>query len=275
MSERTCFIMGLPSAGKTSFLAALSHSLIQKKEKTMLRWPRFTENSQYLTQLSEMWLAGEEPGRTQEAAQQKSLRLELEDDGGQEFQVSFPDLSGELFQRCLADREIDRSLADTIKQSDGIMLFISPETVHAPKLISELPEDYRMTEQGEPKSEMPTEVELVELLQFAEYIRNGKPANLSIVVSAWDILQGSVKNPVEYLQNKLPLLWQFLQAYERARYVHCFGVSAQGGSYDVSAAAMEEMLRNYELNPIMRIQVVDSAGSVSHDITELLWVTMN
>lgn len=274
MSDRMCFIMGLPSAGKTSFLAALSYSLIQKAEATKLSWPRFTENHQYLTQLSEMWLAGEAPARTQEAAQQMALQLELKDDGGQIYQVSFPDLSGELFQRCLADREIEQSLVAAIKKSNGIMLFINPETVRTPQLISDLPEDCRVMEQAETKPVFPTEVELVDLLQFVEYIRDGDPINMSIVISAWDALHGKVRSPSEYLQDSLPLLWQFLQAGERGNCVHFFGVSAQGGSYS-DDDALELMLCEHVLNPITRIQVLDIAGNVSHDITELLWKTMN
>lgn len=44
MGTRSCFIVGFPSAGKTSFLAALAYSLEQRETPTRLKWEQFSGN---------------------------------------------------------------------------------------------------------------------------------------------------------------------------------------------------------------------------------------
>lgn len=73
-STKSCFIVGLPSAGKTSFLAALAYSLEQRETPTHLRWEQFSGNQRYLAKLAETWCAGSQVPRTMPDTQQESLR---------------------------------------------------------------------------------------------------------------------------------------------------------------------------------------------------------
>lgn len=50
--SKTCFILGLPAAGKTSYLAALAYSLQQRRVETKLHWAKFSGNQQYLGNLA-------------------------------------------------------------------------------------------------------------------------------------------------------------------------------------------------------------------------------
>lgn len=105
-TSKSCFILGLPAAGKTSYLAALAYLLQQKAVETKLHWKNFTNDHQYLASLAETWLKCEPVSRTSMGLQQQSLSIRLCDENDNVFDVSFPDLSGEIFQRQYAEREI-------------------------------------------------------------------------------------------------------------------------------------------------------------------------
>ena len=86
MKNGSCFILGLPAAGKTSFLAALAYSLEQTDIQTKLKWDRFTGNHQYLALLAETWAKGEKVPRTNPGTEQERLHLQLQDSEGKVFQ---------------------------------------------------------------------------------------------------------------------------------------------------------------------------------------------
>ncbi len=90
MKSGSCFILGLPAAGKTSYLAALAYSLEQTDIQTKFKWHKFTENHQYLALLAETWAKGEEVPRTNSGTEQERLHIQLLDSEGQVFQVVFP-----------------------------------------------------------------------------------------------------------------------------------------------------------------------------------------
>lgn len=271
MNKKTCFIMGLPSAGKTTFLAALSHS-IQQPNKTVLHLKRYIGNQQYLTRLNETWSGLEEVSRTSVDNEETNLTVLLEDIANEIYQISFPDLSGESFQKQYRDREISKVVAEKIIESDGILLFINPLVTTEPILISNIKSELRNEEMDSeilhnrnPLNDDPTEVQLVELLQFVEELRDGKSCNIGVIISAWDIQDESLCiTPEEYVKEHLPLLWQYI--YSNTLLWRCtyFGVSAQGGMLDNDNN--RKKLANIE-EPIDRILVVDNYSNKYNDIT--------
>lgn len=281
MSDKSCFIMGLPSAGKTTYLAALAYSLQQTGVPTKLHWPSFREDSQYLANLAEDWLSGTTMTRTSISAQRTRLSLTLEDDNSTTYETTIPDLSGEIFQKYCKEREMDAAIAKTIEQSDGVMLFVNPKEIRDPILISELPIEVRESGQAGDAREQkntqddPTEVQLVELLQFVDYIRNSEPTNLTVVISAWDAVAGEGLMPEAYVKQRLPLLWQYLHSNQLLFLTKYYGVSAQGGEYGPEERDIEQLIAKYEMLPAERILVVDEQGKDSHDITLPLWNTLN
>ncbi len=281
MGNRTCFILGLPSAGKTSYLAALIASMELHQVNTKLHWDYYTQDHHYLTNLSQQWLSGEKVGRTNPDIQQKENSLQLHDDDGMVYDLKFPDLSGETFQTQYGMREIEQEIAEQMKNCDGILLFIGPQNVIEPDLIIELPD----MESLEGEEEVPpgkrnsdtdvTAVQLVTLLQDIEHLHTNSHTAipLAVVVSAWDILQTSGINPQTYVENHLSLLWQYLETNKNMFLPVYYGVSAQGGELDTEKD-VEELLERYSDKPIERIMVVDQSGTLSHDITLPLWDVM-
>lgn len=284
MNEKSCFIMGLPSAGKTTYLAALSYLLQQTDIETKLHWPSFTGDEQYFTQLSNIWLTASQVSRTSVAAQQKSIDLVLTDNDDRQFRVSFPDLSGEVFQNQLVAREISKDIATLIEKCDGCLLFVNPQEIIEPSLIADIPSSLRSHSVPEEIgsfsfSSVPTEVQLVELLQFLVSIRDQANLKIAIIVSAWDLIldctpeSKTISTPEHFIQARLPLLWQYLKGNDKFFSVKYYGVSAQGGELDSDEKA-ENLLREYEKCPGERMKLIDNNGNISNDISFPLWETM-
>ncbi len=281
MGTRSCFIVGFPSAGKTSFLAALAYSLEQRETPTRLKWEQFSGNQQYLVKLAETWCAGSQVPRTMLNTQQDALHLGLIDTDGSTYDVTFPDLSGETFQAQYIDREIRQSLAKMVRDSGSFLLFLNPEKIIEPTLITNLPSNTRHSEDAEsiegrkrnPLDDDSTAAQLVVLLQDFLALRNWQRFQLGVVVSAWDIVKDDYRLPQDFVKQHLPLLWQYLVSNSDVLFTRYYGVSAQGGSLQ-SPEEAECLVEQFEDQPLHRILVVNESGIVSHDITLPLWEMM-
>jgi hypothetical protein len=96
------------------------------------------------------------------------------------------------------------------------------------------------------------------------------------MLSAWDRAGGSGQLPLEYLREKLPLLWQYLEAGTDGWDWRAYGVSAQGGEYDVpgGTASVEAKRLREQAEPSRRIVCMVERGKTAHDLTEpLQWLT--
>ncbi|WP_319403930.1 hypothetical protein [uncultured Anaeromusa sp.] len=279
MNAKSCFIMGLPEAGKTTYLAALWYCLSQP-DKNVLKLKKYSNNHKYLAQLSETWLSGSKVSRTNIHAEEKTLTLTLKGCSNEEYEVTFPDLSGETFQRQYIDREIGSDIAECVCQCDGILYFVNPLKIEEPHLISDVPEhlrpsnvDSREVTLRNPTQSDPIDVQLVELLQFVKYLREDEPVRLGMVVSAWDTIRESKYDiPEKFIKENLPLFWQYLLANQKIFDVFYFGVSAQGNSLE-SQADKDEVLKIEDQTE--RIIVVDNDKNRSTDITMPLWMALN
>ncbi|WP_312940719.1 TRAFAC clade GTPase domain-containing protein [Oscillibacter sp.] len=279
--SKSCFIMGLPAAGKTSYIAALAYSLQQKKIKTKLQWNTYSGNQQYLARLARTWLSVDSVARTSIVSQQENLSWTLRDNEENEYVVSFPDLSGETFQKQYADREIEHSLADYVAGSDGIIVFVNPKGINEPTLISELPLKLRLEADDDPNkkersalNDDPTAVQLVQLLQDIAYLVEGRNIPIAVIVSAWDIVEKIYSSPELFVKEHLSLLWQYLETNKNIFLLSYFGVSAQGGELETPAQS-EALIEQYVGNPEQRMYVVDNSGVKSHDLTVPLWELLN
>lgn len=270
MNKYSYFIMGMPEAGKTTFLAALWYCLTNSN-KNRLKFKKNNGDLNYLSNICEVWAQLETMPRTKQGFEELDITLVLEDNNGMEIELTFPDISGETFQAQYDNREMTSELAKYIKSTSDIILFINPMTVNETNWISEIPEQVRSDQEdtnninSEVNTRIPLQVQLVELLQFVKHIRNQLPVKLEILVSAWDMIENSneTKNlkPEEYIREHLPLLWQYIASNVEFYNTVFFGISAQGGLVE-----NKDKLLEIE-DPCDRVFIIDNDGKRSGDIT--------
>lgn len=273
--------MGLPSSGKTTFLAALWHVLSQRGDKTSLKLSQTTGERTYLNRIEKEWCDCKLVPRTNTQTDEVVV-LHLQTMAKGQFDLVIPDLSGEAFEQVLADRRMSLAHKDLVCGARGILLFVNSEIQRgtqisqAAQLVASIggrmDEAGTNTELATPWSveKMPTQVKLVELLQMV-LDQTGRKLRIALVVSAWDLVD-SLGSPEVYLKRSLPLLHQFLEANDDWLEYSVFGVSAQGG--DITVAKEKASLLERD-DAVDRIKVRIGNES-NNDITKpIAWLLEN
>jgi len=280
--------MGLPGSGKTTFLAALWHVLDERSSETCLKLKGLSVDRTYLHQIMADWQKCSQVQRTKlEHEQVVNLRLAR---GTTEFELTVPDLSGEGFEQQLRDRNVGVEHHENIQRATGFVLFVHARVKEGTRLsysrqLSAVldgahPERARTGAAGENAQKaaiepwsidkLPTQVALVELLQFAleSVVRK---VRVAVVISAWDLVEKTsfTGTPHEYLKRELPLLRQFLDSNDDRLEHTVFGVSAQGG--DITVEEQKSALLGLD-DALKRIKVLHDSES-SQDITRpIAWL---
>lgn len=282
-SSNHVLLIGLPATGKTSFLAALWYLVQHSQVVSRLRLEKLEGNSKYLNQISQAWAAYEPVPRTSIDSETVVSMLLKDTQTSRTVTLTFPDLSGELFTVQWTARHFTKAYDSFLQEASGGILFITPLNYRKPIRIDmanpvveeivggkeneEPVQDTALPPKPWNPERAPTQVELVELVQFIssrEYFK--PPFRLALVISAWDRLAESNKSPLEWLSDTFPLLHQFLESNKDVFESVVFGVSAQGGDY-----SQRDKLT--EMVPSERIQVTGANIGNPHDLTEpLQWV---
>src|ERR1700733_7707393 len=204
---RSLVAIGLPEAGKTTFLAALWHVTEREEVPGSLRLEKISENAKHLNSIKNDWLSFKRVVRTV-PGQEQSAMLWLRGESGVIGEVVFPDLSGESFQGAWEERHWSKEYNQLIADAGSMLLFVHPGTLREPYTIAEMqkmaeaafPEENSetVTENGEEDDKQapetaeewdpekaPTQVQLVELLQFADQrIKADRPVRVAVIISA-------------------------------------------------------------------------------------------
>jgi hypothetical protein len=249
-SSQQFLLIGLPSTGKTSFLAAMWYMVNQSEIQCALMLDRLEGDSRYLNQIRDAWLEYKPVPRNPLDSEKAVSMILKRRDSGATVELTFPDLSGESFRLQWAQRQFTTHYDQRLRAAKGAILFVHPESVSKPHRIDSLNElvaamagsvqdgSGATEEDGEVApnpwdiEKAPTQVQLVELLQFIssrDYFR--PPFRLAIVVSAWDLISHMWKNADDWISKELPLLREFLDCNSGLFEVQLYGVSAQGGRY--------------------------------------------
>lgn len=265
-------IVGLPGAGKTTFLAALWQVVEYDGVNATLVVDRLDGDREHLNEIRGRWLRCE-PQRRTSSSSETSVRMVLRDrNTGTTTDIAFPDLSGESFRAQWTTRQWSREYDSVVEHTDGVMVFIHPSTIVEPQRIDQADELVAALggdggEAGADADVTPwnpddsaTQVQLVELLQFISE-RRKEPLLLVVIVSAWDVAREAATTPAEWLQRRVPLLHQYIVANDDLWHTQLFGVSAQGGDFTTES----DRLLNEHV-PAKRVIVFDGT-TTSNDIT--------
>jgi hypothetical protein len=280
-----CLMLGLPKAGKTTFLASLWHVLKSGEIPGSLLMGQREGDQEYLNLIADQWSKCLELDRTPRSGHMGVTILLRDPDWGKVVRMSIPDVSGEIYASQWEDRECDPEFADLVASAGGCLAFVHPGTLTRTAWIADatgvydgwVGEDSEPDEagskeagpegaeaEGEPSAtpwsakKAPTQVQMVEVLQFLAELA-GRRMRLALVVSAWDLVTDGL-TPDQWVKRDLPLLWQFLRTNPDLFEVVYMGVSAQGGTTEDAATLLEHAIASH------RIRVVAS-GIESSDIT--------
>lgn len=241
-------IIGLPESGKTTFLAALWELVNERRVPKVLRFHSIGDNDHsYLRKIVKVWRSAKEQARTRLTGL-SAVQMNLQDKDGKVAHVTMPDAPGEEFLAMWEERLLGRSLGESLAVGN-IMLLLNGNKVKAPAWITERAAQRRVAKaqkadalpkEWEP-SFAPTQVQLVDLLQqISRAPVGGVDRRIVIMISAWDKAQGEGLTPDAFLDAKLPLLAQYLEASRDGWSSRVYGVSAQGGEYDGNADNSED-----------------------------------
>lgn len=280
---KNILFVGTPATGKTSFLAALRHYVDSDLPDKSWYQYREASNTEYINRIHDRWLSCEQQDRTrQEQGGYNQVEMYLESSTtGDKIILNVPDIDGEAFAQQWSSRFWSEAYQSVVESSSGILFFIHPSRITAPILLANmrgllnsfLDDDEQHEEEYIPwnHSLAPTQVVLVELLQFHESFFNEQPIPISIIVSAWDLVRSANPDmtPEQWLSINLPFLSQYLQANPEIFDASVFGISAEGG--DVGKEAVQAELRLSD-EPANRI-IVQHGDTQSHDIcAPIQWI---
>lgn len=270
-------IIGMPSSGKSTFIAALRHLLLANEVPTVLELTGLSDEEAHVNALEAKWVACKEIERTKPATE-----------GWVEFQVrnretmtetvlSIPDLRGETFEQPLCSGRCSSELSAAVAEADALLVFTNADRPADMGLISDLNdmiEDNPQTPAKGPPSarrapmpfkpeNMPEEAKIVEFLQMA----NRRPMlsrqrKIGLVISAWDVVSGSL-SPEDWFADHRPMLEQFLSNNSDLWDRRIYGVSALGGRFPRDRQRLKRKI------PSKRIIVV-GPETIPHDLTSLL-----
>lgn len=268
-------MVGLPGAGKTTFLAALWHVVEEGDVEGALKVTELHGDRRYLDAIRDCWLCLNEIERTK-TAEEQIVSMILEGGEGSRIELFLPDMSGESFDGHWTDRHWSKEYDELVQEACGALLFVHPNEILVPhrieaanRILRELAAEETAEETAEDVlkpfdiKEVPTQVKLVENLQFIESRRREQEAfRISVVVSAWDLLEGQENCPEEWLSKRLPLLFQFLKSNNETFPFEVYGVSAQGGDFKHDLDKLVKKMR-----PSERIKIVRKGKGICNNIT--------
>jgi hypothetical protein len=285
--DRSIVICGFPESGKTTYLAALWHLITARAHQTALRFKSLRAgDSTHLNALAKRWRDGLTQVRTDIKTDQL-VSMNLIDAKGQGLRLTVPDLSGESYRVMFEDRECSKSLADILTGGEGLLLFIHADRIRAPHLVIDVAAQSAALGTTIPDGQVaswsptmaPTQVRLVDLLQMLTlHPLSVQYRRVAIILSAWDKVAEEGRTPVQFLEEQLPLLEQYLSSKADGWEWRVYGVSAQGADYEKenqpltsSQQARLQELRELD-EPTERIKVLFE-GSESSDLTEpIAWL---
>jgi hypothetical protein len=268
-NEHNFLIVGLPEAGKTSFIHALDDVLQNPPSRDALCSYGLAEDRSYLERDKAKFRAGKKLDHTERNLQGPAPELWFEHpESGQRGRVFLPDVNGEVFQDQWVDRRWSTSFRDALKTIDGMLVFVRADTPASNQellgqMILLLPLSQKPALSFQPKKAS-AQVQLVDVLQFiaikGEVVR---PLKVAVLISAWDTVEkpGNLqpKTPSAFLLREWALLYQYLRSNHDVFVTKIYGVSALGGTE-------EELKELRKLPPHDRVKLVED-DHCSKDLT--------
>ena len=260
-NTKKCLIVGLPSAGKSTYIGAFW--AIEKDGGTnhKLTCKEYPSDTTYLDALKKSWLEQNVVERTLNIDPQE-IRLKLHSEAsGNALELHIPDFKGEVFQRILSNNIAEKAV-QWCNETDCILYFI--KYANEDILQDEMPQT---NENHDIIARESTAMQITDISEWTQNIMLLKYLNtlvdsdipLAICISAWDKVNTELLIE-SWVKSKHPFLYNFIQ--EHFSNVKYFGVSAQGLEYK------DEKFEEYQRLTELKLRAYIYTDKKSHDITE-------
>lgn len=195
---------------------------------------------------------------------------QITDSSNRKKNLIWPDYGGEQIINMVASRNIPNQWYDRVVGSSSWIFMLRPSQYRLPEDILTKPvinESQSIdTGSSDSKVSFSDQPRLIELLQILLYLHktgasyDGNPPKVCFLISCWDELE-TEKNPIELLQQKLPMLSEFIQSHWSTPIV--MGLSALGRNLHQSNKDYEYSRSGPEENGY----IVKCDGELSTDVT--------
>lgn len=263
---RRILLFGASDAGKTTYGAQLYE---RANLGGALKLRTTPEDMQVLESALESLANSRMPERTRRESY-GTLILPVQDASGQAVDIAWPDYGGEQFLDILQQRILSQDWVERVREADGVLLMIRPETTRVALDVLEAPRRAQgpaeRDDDAEAVPDLQPDAQYVEFLQLLRYVRNEGRLQRSqtpivVLLSCWDELTDPGR-PQEELGKRYPLLDAYLKGAWRAEVVQIYGLSATGDSLD---SGIEGALRYAD--PSTRGYLVEVDGRHEPDLT--------
>lgn len=260
-NTKKCLIVGLPSAGKSTYIGAFW--AIEKDGGTnhKLTCKEYPSDTTYLDALKKSWLEQNVVERTLNIEPQE-IRLKLHSETtGNTLELHIPDFKGEIFQRILSNNVAEKAV-QWCNETDCILYFI--KYANEDILQDEIPQTTASLEltQRESTAMQITDIsEWTQNIMLLKYLHTQVDSDipLAICISAWDKVNTELFIE-SWVKSKHLFLYNFIQQhFSNVKY---YGVSAQGLEY------RDEKFEEYQKLTELKQRAYVYTDKKSHDITE-------
>lgn len=240
--DKKCLIAGLPSAGKSTYIAALWATEKEGNTGHELSCVQYPSDTSYLDSLRKKWQNLETVDRTTLSAPAE-IELTMQAKGyEEELTLLIPDFQGEIFQQVL-----NNIISDDIKkwcgETDRILFFI--RDLKSMTLQDEIPSlegDKGVEQKQDMEMELKDIPQVIQNIMLLKYLNQemGK-CPISVCISAWDTVEidEATANVEDWMHKNHPFLYQYITAhFYKPKF---WGVSAQGVDYEHMTLTEEEL----------------------------------
>lgn len=269
MEQNTSIIIvGQPGTSKTTYLSQLVLQVEGKKKAIKFR--NKPDDLSVLKDAIVRLRSGQEVQATP-SDNNEIIKLPLSIDGN-EIDLICPDYAGEQISHILESREIDAKWINLIANSNAWIIFVRPTQLSVSYDIStkSIQEAEALKQPNETEFKVSDQSNLIELLQVLRHYRKLTvqqktiTPKLLVAFTCWDELDEKI-SPLEYIQEQLPLFYEYISNNWNKDSFSFAGLSAQGGK-------IADVREDYELlGPEESAYIVEQNGDDKiHDLSLLL-----
>jgi hypothetical protein len=247
--SRSIVLVGGPDSGKTNFVGRVWQSL--DVGGGLLHAATQPEDIRFVLEVADHLFSGNFAPRSEHAEERRDFEVVVAvEKGGEQTRIVLPDRSGELWLNAAEHGEVATEVMEELKSASGAILFVRVNSEADVRPLDWVTSKQLLAKLGNVEDQgLPTQVMLCELLRFLETTLSkrpdGEPPRVSIVVSAWDLVDQEKFDlgPRAWIEREYPLLAGRLKDIE-AMELRVFGFSIVGGDLKADEVCRADVQEN-------------------------------